>query len=321
MPRALDIGKLAQMIVYDAHIEEARGTIENAIARSVRLSKEAGWYQATTELNPLSVEALKTIPFELVEQASVPDWMVVAMGSGVTIHAVWKGFKELEKMGLIDEKPRLIGVQASGCSPIAEAFRLGENQPVEVDRIDTKATAIRVAAPVYGNAAIKALRESDGLAVSISDGEMLASEKEIARSEGIFAEPASAATVACLRKLIESGEIDRDDSVVSIITSSGLKTDDILQSLSRRRKSLGMGLRLATKERILRMIERRKTYGYDLWNSMGREMTIGAIYQHLSDLEKRGLISSYPEGKRRYLKITERGKRVLDALDEMRILL
>ena len=321
VPRALDIGKLAQMIVYDAQIEEAGSSIEDAIARSVRLAKDLGWYQATTELNPLSVEALKTIPFELVEQASVPDWMVVAMGSGVTIHAIWKGFKELEKKGLIDKKPRLIGVQAVGCSPIAEAFKLGEDRPVELDKIDTEATAIRVAAPVYGNAALKALRESDGLAVSVSDGEMLVSEKEIARSEGIFAEPASAATVACLRKLIESGEIDRDDSVISLITSSGLKTDDILQSLSRRRKALGMGSRLATKERILRTVERRRTYGYDLWNSMGREMTLGAIYQHLSDLEKRGLITSYIDGKRRYLKITEKGRRMLDALNELRSLL
>ena len=81
-----------------------------------------------------------------------------------------------------------------------------------------------------------------------------------------------------------------------------------------------MGSSLATKERILRTIARKKTYGYDLWKNMGREMTLGAIYQHLSDLEKRGLISSQTEGKRRYLKITIRGKRVLDALNNLRIL-
>jgi len=321
VPRALDLGKLAQMMVYDAHVEEAGSSIEDAITRSVTLAKETGWYQATTELNPLSAEALKTIPHELVEQASAPDWMVVAMGSGVTIHAVSKGFKELETMGLIDKGPRLVGVQAVGCSPIAEAFRLGEDKPVEMDRVDTEATAIRVASPLYGRAALRALRESGGLAVSVSDGEMLASEREIARCEGIFAEPASAATVACLRRLVESGEIDRGDSVVSLITSSGLKTDDILRSLSGRKKSLGLGSRLATKERILRAIAGRKTYGYDLWNSMGREMTLGAIYQHLSDLEKRGLIASYSEGKRRYLKITDRGRRTLVALKELRNLL
>jgi len=321
VPRAVDMGKLAQMIVYDAHVEENGDTIEDAIARAVSLAKETGWYQATTELNPLAVEALKTISFELAEQGPVPDWMVVAMGSGATTHAVWKGFKELEVMGVIDEKPRLVGVQAAGCPPIAEAFKLGEERPVSVDRAATEATAIRVASPIYGAAALKALRESGGLSISVTDEEMLAAEREIARSEGIYAEPASAATVACLERLVESGEMDRGDSVVSLITSSGLKTDDILRSLSGRRRSPGLGSRLATKERILRTIERRRTYGYDLWNSMGREMTLGAIYQHLSDLEKRGLITSYTEGKRRYLKITERGRRVLAALDDLRILL
>lgn len=321
VPSALDIGKLTQMIVYDAHIEEAGESIEDAIARASSLAEETGWYQATTELNPLAVEALKTIPFELAEQAPIPNWIVAAMGSGATIYSIWKGFKELKEMGAIEEKPRLVGVQAAGCSPIAEAFRLGENRPTDIDRIATEATAIRVAKPIYGSAALKALRASNGLVVSVTDEEMLASEKEIARSEGLFVEPASAATVACLRRLMESGDIDRGDSIVSLITSSGLKTNDILQNLSTRRKSPGIAYKLATKERILRTIERKKTYGYDLWNSMGREMTLGAIYQHLSDLEKRGLISSYAEGKRRYLKITGRGRRVLVALHDLRSLL
>ena len=321
VPTGLDIGKLAQMMVYDAHIVEAGRLIEEAIDRAVRLADDAGWYQATTELNSLAVEALKTISYELVEQAPVPDWVVVAMGSGVTIHAVWKGFSELEEMGAIDKKPRLIGVQAEGCAPITKAFDLGEGQPIEIERAATEAAAIRVAAPIYGGAAIKAIQESGGLAVTVTDDEMLDSEKDIARSEGLFVEPASAATVACLRALVDFGEIDRSDSVVSLITSSGLKTDDILQNLSKRRKSPGIGSRLATKERILSTVERRKTYGYDLWKSMGREMTLGAIYQHLSDLENRGLISSYSEGRRRYLNITEKGRRVLEALRELRVLL
>ena len=321
VPRALDIGKLAQMIVYDSHIEEVGESIENAIAHANSLAGETGWYQATTELNPLSVEALKTIPYEIVEQTLVPDWVVVAMGSGATIYSIWKGFGELEEKGAIEERPRLMGVQAAGCSPIADAFRRGEDEPAEMESVATEATAIRVAKPIYGGAALKVLKASGGLVVSVTDDEMLASEKEIARSEGLFVEPASAATVACLKSLVESGEIDRGDSIVSLITSSGLKTDDILRSLSTRRKSPGIGSSLATKERILRTIERKKTYGYDLWNSMGRELTLGAIYQHLSDLEKRGLISSHTEGKRRYLKITIRGKRVLDALNELRSLL
>jgi len=321
VPRTLDIGKLAQMIAYDAHIEEAGSFIEEAISIAIKLAEETGWYQATTELNPLAVEALKTISYELSEQLTVPDWMVVAMGSGATIHALWKGFRELEEMGLTKKMPRLVGVQAAGCSPITEAFRLNKDKPVFMDDVETEATAIKVAEPIYGVPALEALKESDGFAVSVTDEEIMISEKEIARMEGIFVEPSSAATVACLRQLVEKGEISGCESVVSLITSSGLKTDDILQSLTGRRKTLGIGSRLATKERILRAIQRKRTYGYELWKGMGKEMTLGAIYQHLSDLESKGLITSFAEGKRRYLEITERGRRVIEALEELQSLL
>ena len=321
VPSDVDIGKLAQMIAYDASVDEASENVEEAIRRAIDLALETGWYQATTELNPLSVEALKTISYEISEQGEVPDWMVVAMGSGVTIHSIWKGFKELEEMGCIKEKPQLIGVQAAGCSPITEAFRLGAGEPVELNNVNTVAMAIKVFEPKYGVAALKDIRESGGISVSVKDEEMLFFEKEIARSEGMFVEPASAATVACLPKLMETGSMDRADSVVSIITSSGLKTNDILKSLSRKKRSPGLGSRLATKERLLKAISRRNTYGYALWKGLGREMTLGAVYQHLSDLEEKGLVTSQAEGKRRLLKITEKGRRFLEVLDDLRILL
>jgi threonine synthase len=321
VPGDLDLGKLAQMIAYDADIEEAGENIEDALARVVELADATGAYQATTELNPLSVEALKTLSYEIAEQGCKPDWVAVAMGSGVTIHALWKGFTELEDMGLIDDKPRLIGVQAEGCSPIADAFKRGDDEPVKLEAGDTVASAIKMSRPMHGSAALRALKESGGFSVTITDESMLEFGKEIARSEGIFAEPASAASVACLPGLVETGEIDHSDAIVSLITSSGLKTNDILKSLSRRRKSPGLGSRLATKESLLREISKGPTYGYALWNGMERAMTLGAVYQHLSDLEDRGLISSHAEGKRRYLTITDKGRRVLGAMDELQILL
>jgi threonine synthase len=321
VPSDLDIGKLAQMIAYDAAVDEASANIEEAIGMAVSLEERTGWYQATTELNPLSIEALKTISYEISEQGDVPDWVVVAMGSGVTIHSIWKGFKELEDSGRIEEKPRLIGVQATGCSPITRAFRLGESEPVKLEAASTVAMAIKVSRPFYGVAALKDIEESDGLSVSVTDDDMLNFEKEIARTEGIFVEPASAATVACLPELLKTGLINSSDSVLSIITSSGLKTNDIISSLSRRRRSLGLGSKLATKERLLKTISRKRTYGYALWKGLGREMTLGAVYQHISDLEGRGLLASHVEGKRRYLEITEKGWRVLAALDELRELI
>jgi len=285
------------------------------------LVEEMGWYQATTELNPRSIEGLKTISYELIEQGGTPDWVVVAMGSGATLHALWKGFKEMKTMGLIDESPKLIGVQAEGCSPIANAFNQDNDEPIGIGKGVTEAAAIRVAEPIYGRLALRALKESEGLATSVSDEEMISAGKEIARFEGIFAEPASAATVACLHSLVDEGRVDPGDSVVSLITSSGLKTDDILQSLTKRKKTSILGSRLATKERILRLIAQNETYGYAIWKGLGQEMTLGAVYQHLKDLEARGLVSSSSRGKRKILGITERGRRVIEALDELQVLL
>jgi threonine synthase len=321
VPKAVDLGKLAQMMMYDTEIVEAGDKIEDAIERSRILTEETGWYQATTELNPLSIEGLKTISYELVEQGAEPDWVVVAMGSGVTLYSLWKGFTELESMGLIEDKPRLIGVQARGCSPIVEAYQKGSKAPEILDRGETRATAIRVMEPLFGGCALHAIRDSYGFAISVSDDDMIEGGRHMAKYEGIFAEPASAATVACLTSLVDSGAIDSTDVVVSLITSSGLKTQDILRGLSKRKRSPGIAFRFSTKENILRLIAKENTYGYAIWKRIGKEMTLGAVYQHLSDLEERGLIKGNPRGKRKIFEITERGKRVLSALDELQVLL
>jgi len=321
VPKAMDIGKLAQMMVYNAEIVESGETIEEAIARVKTLEKEMGWYQATTELNPLSVEGLKTISYEIAEQKGEPDWIVIAMGSGVTISSIWKGLKELQTIGKIDQLPRLIGIQAEGCSPIVSAFEADADELKPIERGETEASAIRVSQPIFGELALRAIRESKGFATSVSDEDMLIAGREIARLEGIFAEPASAATVASLKKLIKSGEIDRADRITCLITSSGLKTDDILQSLTKRRKSPGLGSMLTTKEKILRQISGGATYGYEVWKAIGKGMTIGAVYQHIADLDKKGLISSIVKGKRRYYEITERGKRALSAMDDLQVLI
>jgi len=323
VPQAVDMGKLAQMIAYDASIEEHGETVDESVEHAEKLGEETGWYQATFELNPLTLEALKTVSFEVAEQIGVPDWIVTPMGSGGTLYALWKGFKELKASDKTNSLPRLVGVQAEGCSPIVGAFQMKREQPLEIAEASTKALAICVKRPIYGEAALAALRESDGIAVSIGDEEMFKMERALAQLEGIFAEPASSATVACLKSLLERGVLDSSDRVVCIITSSGLKTTDILSTLNKRSKSLGLGYRLATKERILRIIEKEggRTYGYDIWKRIEKGMTLGAVYQHLSELEERGIISSFVEGNRRYFEITTRGINVLRALEELKSLL
>ena len=321
VPKEIDLAKLAQMMVYDAQIIESGDSIEETIMRARVLEKEMRWYQATTELNPLSLEALKTISYEIEEQGGCPDYLVIAMGSGVTISALWKGYKELMEMRIVKKIPKLVGVQAIGCSPIVSAWQQGLHEPSISKTRATEASAIRVAEPIYGEMALRAIRESNGFAVTVSDEDMITAGREIARMEGIFAEPASASTVACLKDLIIQGIIDKSERVACLITSSGLKTDDILQSLTKRKRTLGLSKTLTTKEKILKQISFSETYGYAVWKSIGKGMTIGAIYQHIADLEKKGLVISVAKGKRRYYEITERGKKVLLAMADLQDLL
>ena len=321
VPKMVDVGKLAQMMIYDANIEEYGETVDESIVRAESMAEEIGWYQATADYNPLTVEAEKTISYEVVEQLGVPDCFVVSMGSGGTMYSLWKGFKDLQALQKISKVPRMIGVQASGCAPIVEAVT--KNEPVSVDACEsyTHALGIFVRAPVNGGKALRAIKDSGGTAVTVDDSEIFAAEQEIARLEGIFAEPSSSATIAALKKLLDQGVVTESESVVCLITGSGLKATDVLQALAKKRKTAGVGSELSTKEKILRILSHEDAYGYDLWKKIGKTMTRAAIYQHLNDLARRGAVTSYSKEGRKYFRITERGKRALVAIDDLKMLL
>jgi threonine synthase len=243
------------------------------------------------------------------------------MGSGGTLYAVWKGFKELQIRGEANSLPRMVGVQAEGCPPIVNAYLHGIQESALKTRPLTHALAILVKNPWYGKLALKAIKESKGTATTVSDEEIFSAEQEIAKLEGIFAEPASAATYAALKKLINKRVIDKKDKVVCLITGSGLKATDILQALTKKKKTAAFGLELSTKEKMLRILSEKETYGYDIWKKLGETMTKAAIYQHLSELSEKGLIVSFERMGRKYFKITRRGKRVLRAINELKALL
>ncbi|HMK94701.1 MAG TPA: threonine synthase [Candidatus Limnocylindrales bacterium] len=318
VPKVVDVGKLAQMIAYDAIIEESGDIVDDAIIKAADLAKETGWYQATAELNPLVVEAQKTISYEIFEQFAVPDWVIVSMGSGGTIYSLWKGFKELKQLGLASKFPRMVGVQTEGCSPIVSKLR--EDSALKSCNPATRALAILVADPTQSDLAIKAIKESNGLALTVSDAEILGAELLLAKLEGVFAEPASSAAVAALQKWKRS-EISADSSVVCLITGSGLKATDVLQALNKKQKTAGLGLAVSTKQKILKILSEKDTYGYDLWKQLGRIMTRGAVYQHLNELADRGLVVGYEENGKKFFRLTERGKRVLAAFDDIKMLL
>jgi threonine synthase len=320
VPEVVDVGKLAQMLAYDAVIAKFGEILDDSIRKAATLAEETGWYQATAELNPLVVEAQKTISYEICEQFGVPEWIVISMGSGGTIYSLWKGFKELKQLGIAASLPKIVGVQPEGCATIVNAFTQGASKP-KVPKPSTRALAILVAEPLQSELATKAIRESGGLALTVSDAEILAAELQIAKLEGVFAEPASSATIAALKKIAEKSEIPCDSSVVSLITGSGLKATDVLQALSKKQKTAVLGLEISTKEKILRLLSKKDTYGYDLWKKLGKTMTRAAIYQHLNELSEKGLIVAYEKNGKKFFRVVERGKKALAAIDDLKLLM
>ncbi|MDD1703682.1 MAG: pyridoxal-phosphate dependent enzyme, partial [Methanoregula sp.] len=153
----------------------------------------------------------------------VPDRIVLPVGNAGNISAVYKGLLELQELDFIDRLPMMTGIQAEGSSPIVRAIR--ENLPEYVPERDpeTVATAIRIGAPVNGEKALTAIRRTNGLAETVTDAEILSMQKDLARKEGIGVEPASAASVAGIRKLVQMGKIDRDEKIVCVVTGHLLK--------------------------------------------------------------------------------------------------
>lgn len=187
-----------------------------------RLLSTAGLY------NPYQVEGGKTIAHELFEQsASLPDWIIAPVGGGGLIGALWRGFKELMSLGKCEKPPAIVGVQSSLCTPLVNAIEKNLSpaevvaNPVSVG--DTIAGAIADDILFDAYTALPAIRETNGIAVSATDEEMLEAEKALAQTAGIFAEPAGASTIAALKKLRESGSIRKEDSVCCVITGSGFK--------------------------------------------------------------------------------------------------
>nr|MDO8079704.1 threonine synthase [Candidatus Freyarchaeota archaeon] len=326
VPKRVDLGKLAQMHIYDAEIIEKGEIVDEAILEAEK--RVNGNYQATPELNPLTIEAQKTISFEIFEQHGVPDWLIVPTGSGSTTYSIWKGFQELSALDLIKKEPRIVVVQPSGCAPITEAYKLNQDIAT-VEKPETRALALLVANPAYGKLALQAVRESNGTSIAVPDEQTLEAERLLAKSEGIFVEPASATTIASLQTLVNQGKISESETVVCLITATGLKAPYVLEALTKeeselRRETLRLRARgwdISTKLKILRLLDLGESYGYEIWKATDKKISIQAVYQHLDKMEQKELVDSFTKERRRYFTITKKGKRVLQALEELIALL
>jgi threonine synthase len=232
VPENAGLGKLAQLVLYGAHVVRVRG-LESGTDPTVKMLRESvakfGWYPCPSfgPFNPYQAEGPKTMSYEIAEDLawSVPDWVIVPVGAGGLLGGNWKGYKDFVELGFVDSTPRLVAVQSDGCAPVIRANEQRKG-PWEIEpwsHPDSIATGLMDPKPWDGDAALAAILESRGLAVSISNQEILEAQTLLAKLEGVYAEASGVASLAGLIKLIDQGKIDKKDRVVVEITGSGLK--------------------------------------------------------------------------------------------------
>lgn len=237
VPKAgIAAGKLFQTVLHGARTVQIAEGFDKAL--SSVLSKALGSeVYILNSVNPWRIEGQKTLAFELWSDLKSGDYLVsVPVGNCGNISAVWKGFKELRELNLVDELPRLVAVQAEGASPFVDMVNRGENFLRPVEKPSTIASAIRIGKPVNWMKALKAVRESEGLAEKVSDRLILEAQRVLAAEVGLGVEPASAASLAGVRRLVEKGLIDHSTTVVCVATGHALKdpnTEIISPYLSR----------------------------------------------------------------------------------------
>ena len=334
VPTKIEVGKLYQLITYNVDI--VRAMDENDAIKIVK-EKFSGSYQIST-VNPYFMEGEKMITFEIFQQlgSTLPDYIIVPMGSGGLIYNIWRGVRELNKIGLIEDiKTSLIGVQLKGCDRIVRDLMGSRDTSSEMKTKSKYLIAdICVENPVMGNYAIDAIKESGGVGISVTENEVFESMRKFAHMEGLMVEPAAATTLSAYLNLINSGYLDKNDNVALIITGGGLKNFTLIREFLRRNRPI---LRLAnekeignapyarvgfTKLKILELLKEASTiHGYEVWKRLrekfGIDITLTTVYQHLEELSNMGLIKLLKRmkekgRKRTVFKLTNEGKKLLE---------
>jgi len=225
VPAAAPSEKLLQAKLYGADTKPIAGSRTDVAEAAENASRTTGTYYASHSLNPFFLEGMKTFAFEVAEDLDwkVPDHLIFPVGGGTLFLGAWKGFEELLHLGWIERLPKFHCVQSEACMPIVEAFRKGAMNVTPSQEGETIAGGIRIANPARGHQVLQVLRRSNGQAVAVSDQAIRQHQKDLAKNEGLFAEPTSCAALAGLEKLLNTRAIDPNESTVVAITGFGLK--------------------------------------------------------------------------------------------------
>ncbi|NEP08904.1 MAG: threonine synthase [Symploca sp. SIO2C1] len=231
IPADLEAGKVLGTLVYNPTVMAVKGNYDQVNRLCCEVANTHGWGFVNINLRPYYSEGSKTLGFEVAEQLGwqLPDHIVAPLASGSLYTKIHKGFQEFIKVGLIEDKAvRFSGAQAEGCSPIAQAFKEGRDFVTPV-KPSTIAKSIAIGNPADGIYALEIAKKTGGNIESVTDAEIVEGMKLLAETEGIFTETAGGTTIAVLKKLVEAGKIDSDETTVAYITGNGLKTQEAIQ--------------------------------------------------------------------------------------------
>lgn len=223
MPEGMPLGKIAQTLAYGARVIQVRSNYTQVARLAEEIADKHGFYLAGDYV--FRGEGQKSQAYEIAEQLywRAPDWMIAPVGCGTNLSAIYKGFKELQMLGLIDKMPRIVGVQPEGANVVYQSFKNKTRQLKEIDKPDTVCSAVAVSLPLDGLKVLNAIYDTKGMVLQVSDGDTLRAEKELANKESIFVEPSAALALAGLNKMVKSKEIKSDETVVCLASGNGLK--------------------------------------------------------------------------------------------------
>ena len=232
MPKDVPQANLIESQQCGAHVTLVDGVITDCGRIVAERKEQEGWFDVSTLKEPYRIEGKKTMGYELFEQlhGELPDVIIYPTGGGTGLIGMWKAFDEMERLGWVGSKrPRMVTVQAEGCAPIVQAFAVNADVGSDIVNPQTIAAGLRVPKAVGDFIILDILRRSGGTAVSVSDAEILQAVREIGTTTGIFAAPEGAACLPAVRKLLENGQVKKEERVVLFNTGSGVKYLDLYQ--------------------------------------------------------------------------------------------
>ncbi|MEK0344013.1 MAG: threonine synthase [Nitrosopumilus sp.] len=234
-PSDIEMAKITQALSYGANYIAVDGTYDDANRIAAQIGDSKGIGIVNINMRSYYVEGSKTLAFEVAEQLDwqVPDQLIVPVGSGAMLNAICKGFEELQQVSLLNniDNMHMIAAQPHGCAPIVDAFKKNTKEVIPVEYPDTVAKSLAIGDPGDGRYVLKRLKQYNGFAEECNNQEILDAILLLARTEGIFTEPAGGVSLAVLQKMIEQGKIDKNDKVVCYITGNGLKATESIMTV------------------------------------------------------------------------------------------